>query len=51
MEINEHIVDFDIWCKKCKWCDNTEEESPCDECLEEPVNQNSKRPVYYKEKD
>lgn len=48
MEHPNKIVDF-MFCKICKHYDKTDAEHPCDECLLQPVNQNSYRPVYYVE--
>lgn len=49
--MNEHEVRFDIWCKRCKYFARAEEDDPCVDCLLESVNQNSKKPVYFKEDD
>lgn len=46
----EKIVDFQNWCFKCQYFKNKEADPPCDECLDEPVNEDSHRPVYFKEK-
>ena len=51
MEILDKIVEFDEYCKKCKFFELDESEEPCNECLSNPVNQNSKKPVNYKEKE
>lgn len=45
----EKIVRFDAFCPTCVWKDNTEDEEPCCKCLASPSNENSVRPVYYKE--
>ena len=45
--MNEHIVDFNKYCARCKYKDNLESTLPCHECLENPVNTDSKRPVKY----
>lgn len=45
MEIVDKFVDFYSHCKSCKHCSKKETESPCDECLEEPVNAYSSKPV------
>ena len=42
-------VRFDIYCKDCKYFARAEEDDPCVDCLLESVNQNSKKPVYFKE--
>lgn len=47
-EIIEHIVDFE-WCNTCVHKDKAENEDPCWDCLTQSVNQNSRRPVSYKE--
>lgn len=43
-------VYFHEYCKTCKYSDKKEDESPCHECLEEPVNAFSHKPVYWKER-
>lgn len=45
----EKEVRFDIYCEKCKYKDKAENEDPCWDCLVETVNQNSHKPVYFKE--
>ncbi len=44
------IVDFEKYCKTCEHRDLKESEDPCFDCLDEPTNLNSHKPVYYKEK-
>ena len=44
-----HIVEFENWCKTCKFGKQEEEDHPCYLCLDEPVNIDSKKPVYYVE--
>lgn len=44
-----HIVEFENWCSKCKHYKKDEEDNPCYLCLDEPVNEDSKKPVYYAE--
>lgn len=51
MEIVEHEVRFDIWCKYCKYKDTDEYEDPCDECLEYSAEQYSTRPNSWKPED
>lgn len=51
MEINEKFIDFDKYCETCKYKDLEEFKDPCNECLGNPVNMNSDRPVYYEEKE
>ena len=42
-------VYFDKYCKTCKHELLKENESPCDFCLEEPVNLGSHKPVKWEE--
>lgn len=51
--LNEKIVRFDLYCKKCKWIetDEADPESPCFECLENPVQPGSLKPINFKEDD
>ena len=44
-------VYFDKYCKTCKHKDVPEKDDPCAECLENPINLYSHKPVNYKEKD
>lgn len=48
--MTEKIVDFHEWCNKCVYDDKPENEEPCWECLTKPVNEDSHRPINYKEK-
>ena len=50
MEDHELFVYFDQYCKTCKHETLAEEELPCAECLEHPVNLNSHKPVCHEEK-
>ena len=47
----DKIVEFDNWCYKCKYFKTKETEEPCTDCLDEPVNDDSHRPVYWKEQE
>jgi len=40
-------VYFDQYCKTCKHSKKAEADDPCDECLAEPVNLYSHKPIYY----
>lgn len=51
MENIDRIVDFKKYCETCKHKDLDEVKDPCNECLENPVNTNSRKPINYKEKD
>lgn len=44
-------VYFDKYCRTCRHVKLGETDAPCDECLSEPVNLNSHRPVKYEEKE
>lgn len=44
-------VFFDQYCKTCEHRDLAESEDPCYDCLEEPTNLESHKPVNYKEKE
>lgn len=50
---NIHEVDFHTYCETCKYKDNKEDDvnSPCYECLDEPVNVDSRKPLYYDKAD
>ena len=43
-------VYFHEYCKKCEYRKVSNDEEPCNECLGEPVNWNTHKPVKYKEK-
>lgn len=43
-------VYFDKYCKDCKWFKTDESEDPCDDCLTQPVNVDSHKPVNYEPK-
>lgn len=51
MENNDGMkeVYFDQYCKTCKNRDLDEDKEQCSDCLNEPVNQNSHKPVKYEE--
>ena len=42
-------VDFKTYCKTCEHKDLEEKFDPCNDCLAEPMNANSDKPVYWKE--
>lgn len=46
---NLHEVEFGTYCNTCKYKDDNEDdvESPCFDCLDEPVNTDSRKPVNY----
>lgn len=47
---HKHEVNWE-YCKYCKYSKKTEQDDPCWDCLNEPVNDDSRRPLYYQEKD
>lgn len=48
--MSDKIVDFNEYCHKCKYANCEEWDSPCDDCLEFPVNDDSHKPVRFTEK-
>ena len=44
------MVYYHEYCSKCKHEKVKDEDDPCAECLEEPVNVNSHKPVKFEEK-
>jgi len=46
-------VRFDEWCSKCEYSDITEDnmnpKDPCWDCLHEPMNIDSHKPINFKE--
>lgn len=51
MENDYLLVDFSKYCKTCKHKDTLETEDPCNECLENPKNLYSHKPVKYEPAD
>lgn len=51
MENHELFVEFDKYCPTCQHEKNVETDSPCDECLEHPVNLNSNKPFCYERRN
>lgn len=50
MEYINKIVDFGLYCPKCKHQDIAEAEHPCHDCLNNPTNVHSRKPVHFEEK-
>lgn len=48
----EKIVRFDKWCDSCQYykADPDKDDNPCNECLTDPVNEDSQKPTRWKEK-
>ena len=51
METNFKEVYFNTYCEMCEHSGNTEDETPCDECLAIPAREYSHKPEYFKEKE
>lgn len=49
MEGDFKEVNFEKYCKTCKYIKNKEYEDPCYDCLGEPARIDSHKPVNYKE--
>lgn len=47
MDIHEKEVRFDLYCQTCRYRDTDAADDPCDECLMNPVNEGSVKPVNY----
>lgn len=48
MQDRERFVEFDQYCKTCQYEKLGESDSPCEECLEHPMNLESTKPFCYK---
>jgi hypothetical protein len=44
-------VNYDKYCEKCKYFKQPDYEDPCDECMDNPVNQDSYKPIKFEEKE
>lgn len=44
-------VDYRKYCPKCKYNDQQDYEDPCNECMDNPVNQDSHKPINFEEKE
>ena len=51
MDNDYQECNFETYCKTCKYKDIKEVEDPCNECLDEPMNLYTDKPVKYKEKE
>lgn len=45
----EKIVEFELYCSKCKHYNSSDADDPCDYCLSVPARENSRRPIKYEE--
>lgn len=43
----EKIINFDEYCTSCKYWTIPESEEPCYECLDNPINEDSRKPINY----
>lgn len=50
MVSEDKLVYFHDYCDKCKHTKLPETDDPCYECLANPVNANSHKPMYFEEK-
>lgn len=50
LDNNYKEIRFDIYCETCKHNGLDEKCDPCNECLEEPMNLYSEKPVRWEEK-
>ena len=50
MEGEYLFVDFKKYCKTCKYRGVKETDEPCNECLENPMNLFSQKPVKWEER-
>lgn len=46
----DKIVYFGHYCPICAYSSLPETADPCDECFAQPVNEDSHKPLYFKEK-
>ena len=49
MELIDKFVEFNEYCHKCKFKATPETEDPCNECLTEPTNEYSHKPVRFED--
>ena len=47
MENQQKEVWFNLYCKHCKFKNDSEEHPTCADCLAQPANENSHKPVNY----
>lgn len=49
MRTTEYEVDFEEYCKTCKYKQVAEVKDPCNECLDQCWNEETRKPVKYEE--
>lgn len=47
----DKFVEFDKYCERCEHYEKGQHEDPCDECLNNPTNEWSRKPVKFQEKE
>ena len=48
-ELEQHIVEYEKYCPKCKHKTVDPIREPCNTCLDESIRDNSKRPLKFEE--
>ncbi len=51
MEYNYKMVNLHKYCPTCKYEDVPEEDDPCNECIDNPVNEHTEKPVKWEAKE
>lgn len=52
MDLNDYKeVYFGNFCRECKHSGTKSNEEPCEECLDNPINLHSHKPVKFEEKE
>ena len=49
--LEHRMVAFDIYCPKCEHWNENECLDPCDLCLSDPFQIDSRKPLYFKEQE
>lgn len=47
--MSEKEVYFNQYCYRCQYSKYPETAEPCDECIAQPVNEDSHKPLYFKQ--
>lgn len=50
MEQHDKLVYFKDYCAKCRYANESEVDDPCFDCLADPTNTDSHKPVKFEEK-
>ena len=48
---DERLVEFHKYCASCRYFETPETEDPCNDCLNNPANIDSHKPVNYSQKE